>query len=66
MSMIVANATRPDYLSKSSNRRRALTTKKIFSLVVKMSIIRLVLGMVASENLHLEWLDMKMTFLHGD
>ena len=32
---------------------------EIFSPVVKMSTIRLVLGMVAAENLHLEQLDMK-------
>nr|CAN81228.1 hypothetical protein VITISV_038889 [Vitis vinifera] len=38
---------------------------KIFSLVVKMSTIRLVLGMVATENLHLEQLDVKTAFLHG-
>ena len=31
-----------------------------------MSIIRLVLGMVVAENLHLEHLDVKTTFLHGD
>ena len=31
-----------------------------------MSTIRLVLGMVAIENLHLEQLDLKMTFLHGN
>ena len=39
---------------------------KIFSPVVKMSTIRLVLGMVAAENLHLEQLDVKTAFLHGD
>ncbi|RVX00309.1 Retrovirus-related Pol polyprotein from transposon TNT 1-94 [Vitis vinifera] len=39
---------------------------EIFSPVVKMSTIRLVLGMVAAENLHLEQLDVKTTFLHGD
>ena len=33
---------------------------------MKMSTIRLVLGMVAVENLHLEQLDMKTTFLYGD
>ena len=33
---------------------------------MKMSIIRLVLGMVVAENLHLEQLDVKTTFLHGD
>ena len=31
-----------------------------------MSTIRLVLGMVATKNLHLEQLDVKTTFLHGD
>ncbi|RVX12498.1 Retrovirus-related Pol polyprotein from transposon TNT 1-94 [Vitis vinifera] len=31
-----------------------------------MSTIRLVLGMVAVENLHLEQLDVKTAFLHGD
>ena len=39
---------------------------EIFSPVVKMSIIRLVLGMVAAENLHLEQLDVKTVFLYGD
>ena len=33
---------------------------------MKMSTIRLVLGMVAVENLHLEQLDVKTAFLHGD
>ena len=31
-----------------------------------MSKIRLVLGMVVVENLHLEQLDVNTTFLHGD
>ena len=31
-----------------------------------MSTIRLVLRMVAVENLHLEQLDVKTSFLHGD
>ena len=31
-----------------------------------MSTIRLVLGMVVAENLHLEQLDVKTAFLHGD
>ena len=31
-----------------------------------MSTIRLVLGMMIAENLHLEQLDVKTTFLHGD
>ena len=31
-----------------------------------MSTIRLVLGMVVAENLHLEQLDVKIAFLHSD
>ena len=31
-----------------------------------MLTIRLVLGMVVAENLHIEQLDVKTTFLHGD
>ncbi|GKE47571.1 putative RNA-directed DNA polymerase, partial [Tanacetum coccineum] len=33
---------------------------------MKMTTIRLVLSIVAAENLHLEKLDVKITFLHGD
>ncbi|GJT23082.1 retrovirus-related pol polyprotein from transposon TNT 1-94 [Tanacetum coccineum] len=39
---------------------------EIFSLVVKMTTIKLVMSIVASEDLHLEQLDVKTAFLHGD
>ena len=51
---------------KGFQPKEGIDYRKIFSLVVKMSIIRLVLGMVAAENLHLEQLDVKTAFLHGD
>lgn len=38
----------------------------IFSPVVKQTSIRLILGMVAQNDLELEQLDVKMAFLHGD
>jgi hypothetical protein len=39
---------------------------EIFSSVVKMTSIRTILSLVAVEDLHLEHLDVKTTFLHGD
>ncbi|GJY00665.1 retrovirus-related pol polyprotein from transposon TNT 1-94 [Tanacetum coccineum] len=39
---------------------------EIFSPVVKMTTIRLVLSIIATENLYLEQLDVKTAFLHGD
>ena len=51
---------------KRSQQKEGIDFTEIFSPVVKMSTIRLVLGMVAAENLHLEQLDVKTTFLHGD
>ena len=34
--------------------------------MVKLTTIRIVLGFVAKEDLHLEQLDVKTVFLHGD
>ena len=38
----------------------------MFSPVVKMSSIKVVLGLAASLDLEIEQLDVKTTFLHGD
>ena len=51
---------------KGFQQKEGIDYTKMFSLVVKMSTIRLVLGMVAAENLHLEQLDVKTVFLYGD
>ena len=51
---------------KRFQQKKGIDYSEIFSPVVKMSTIRLVLGMVAAENLHLEQLDVKIAFLHGD
>ena len=47
-------------------QQKDIDYSEIFSSVVKMSIIRLVLGMVVAKNLHVEQLDVKTAFLHGD
>ena len=51
---------------KGFQQKEGIDFTEIFSPVVKMSTIRLVLGMVAAENLHLEQLDVKTAFLNGD
>ena len=51
---------------KGFQQKEGIDYTEIFSPVVKMSTIRLVLGMVATKILHLEQLYMKMAFLHGD
>ncbi|GJV67265.1 retrovirus-related pol polyprotein from transposon TNT 1-94 [Tanacetum coccineum] len=47
-------------------QKRRVDYNEIFSPVVKMTIIRLVFSNVAVEDLHLEQLDVKTAFLHGD
>ena len=51
---------------KGFQQKEGIDYTKIFSLVVKMSTIKLVLRMVAVENLHLEQLDVKTAFFHCD
>ena len=51
---------------KGFRQKESIDFIEIFSLVVKMSTIKLVLGMVAAKNLHLEQLDVKIAFLHSD
>ena len=46
---------------KGFQQKKGIDYLEIFSPVVKMSTIRLVLGMVATENLHLKQLDVKTT-----
>ena len=53
-------------MSKGSSKKKGIDYLEIFSPVMKMSTIRLVLGMMAAENLHLEQLDVNIVFFHGD
>ena len=39
---------------------------EIFASILKLDSIRLLLSLVATNDLELEQLDVKMTFLHGD
>ena len=51
---------------KGFGQRKGVDFDEIFSPVVKMSSIRIVLGIDASMNLEVEQLDVKTAFLHGD
>ena len=51
---------------KGFQKKEGVDYNEIFSPFVKLTTIRLVLKIVAAENLHLEQLDVKTAFLHGD
>ena len=50
---------------KGFAQKKGIYFDEIFSLVVKMTSIRTILSLVVAEDLHLEQLDVKITFIHG-
>ena len=64
------NAKKPKYKArivvKGCNQKKGVDFEEIFAPVVKMSSIRVVLGLAASLDLEIEQLDVKTAFLHGD
>ena len=47
-------------------QKKGIDFDEIFSPIVKMTSIRTILSLVVVEDLHLEQLDVKLAFLHGD
>jgi hypothetical protein len=48
------------------SQNKVIDFDEIFSPIVKMTSIRTILSLVVVEDLHIEQLDVKTTFLHGD
>ena len=51
---------------KGFSQKKGIDFDEIFSLIVKMSFIRVVLGLAASLDLEIEHMDVKTAFLHDD
>ena len=64
------NISQPRYKTrlvvKGFSQKKDIDFEEIFSPMVKMSSIRVVLGLAANMNLEIEQLDVKIVFLHGD
>ena len=62
--------TQPRYKArlvvKGFRQKKGIDFEEIYLPVVKMSSIRVALGLAASMNLEIEKHDVKTTFLHGD
>ena len=53
-------------VAKGYSQRKGVDYDEIFSLVVRHTSIRTVLGLVAHFDMQLEQMDVKTAFLHGD
>ena len=66
----VSDSEKPKYkarlIAKGFKQEHGVNYDEIFSPVVKMTTVRLLLGVLVIEDLELEELDIKTAFLHGD
>lgn len=66
----IVNSSSPQYKArlvvKGFGQKKGIDFEEIFSPVVKMSSIRVILGLAASHDLEVEQMDVKTAFLHGE
>nr|GEW03190.1 retrovirus-related Pol polyprotein from transposon TNT 1-94 [Tanacetum cinerariifolium] len=60
-----SNRYKVRYVVRGFDQREGIDFNEVFSLVVRHTSIRVLLSIVALQNLELEQLDIKTTFLHG-
>jgi hypothetical protein len=60
------NRYKARFVVKGFAQKKGIDFDEIFSPVVKMTSIRTILSLLAVQDLHLEHLDVKIAFLHGD
>jgi len=65
LNMMIVRDSRLNLLKKDFGKKKESITH-IFSLMVKLTTIKFVLGIITIEYLHLKHLVIKTTFLHGD
>ena len=63
---MVLRYMRLDWWSTGFSKKKMVDYTYIFSLVVKLTIIRFALSIVVIGKLHIEQLDVKIAFLYGD
>jgi hypothetical protein len=54
------------FIVKGFAKKKGIDFDEIFSPVVEMTSIKTILSLVAAEDLHLEQLHVKITFLRGE